>query len=448
MIPILGGVDLNELFLTRIIENGGYSIDAQRELKKCINQVMEALQVVSDKISPVQNKEKEINILGDINFLGDIHGNLPGAIKALHHMGVIDNEGNWSNSGKTLVQTGDIIDRKEYSLATILYFKALKEQISENKQNGNKDTGSLIQLIGNHEQYNVRYEDSCSSEAPAYDLNAAKAIREVLELESKKGNYDLMYANNEKNVIATHGEFSKHLLRELVHEVSKENGVNFSQSKKLGGISKNEIYKFLDEIGLTKEDIAEHLNNLLHEEGINGPTVFSIYQQVEYSGPKGTVDRNNLSKEAFKDGLGKGCKKVAQGIGMGWRKTKANKAVAGGFSDLTTRGITSEEKPNLPVAITAHTVMFDTLNKVKNLEPQKKEELSYHFASGKISNIHSNIYIDTNISSNRIAYLNINKENEVVAFESSDQGHSFDARNMGNTLSAKDKKFDKHVDIG
>ena len=305
---------MDQKFLTEIIENGEYSTETQVELKKCIGQVLEALLVIKN---PGEMKRASGN---ELNFLGDIHGNLPGALKAMDHMWVLDRNGNWSNSGKTQVQTGNVIDRKEYSLATILYFTTLKKQVSQNKENGQKDTGNLINLLGNHEQYNVRYEDSCASDTPVYDLNAAKAIRVVLEKEALKGTYDLMYADNKKNIISTHGEFSKQLLRELVQEISSQNNIHLVSSDKVGRLSKNNLYKFLDDNGLSKENIANHLNEILHKEGINGPTVFSIYQQVEYTGPRGTLDRESLSKETFKTELGKGCKEIVKSIGLGWRK--------------------------------------------------------------------------------------------------------------------------------
>jgi hypothetical protein len=41
--------------------------------------------------------------------IGDLHGDLPNALKVLKMTGVLDEEGHWSGNVDFLVQTGDII---------------------------------------------------------------------------------------------------------------------------------------------------------------------------------------------------------------------------------------------------------------------------------------------------------------------------------------------------
>lgn len=43
--------------------------------------------------------------------VGDLHGDLPNALKVLQLANVIDTDGNWSGEVDFFVQTGDIIDR-------------------------------------------------------------------------------------------------------------------------------------------------------------------------------------------------------------------------------------------------------------------------------------------------------------------------------------------------
>ena len=43
--------------------------------------------------------------------VGDLHGDMPNALKVLQLGGVVDEYGNWTGDVDYLVQTGDIIDR-------------------------------------------------------------------------------------------------------------------------------------------------------------------------------------------------------------------------------------------------------------------------------------------------------------------------------------------------
>ena len=43
--------------------------------------------------------------------VGDLHGDMPNALKVLQMADVVDHEGNWTGNVDYFVQTGDIIDR-------------------------------------------------------------------------------------------------------------------------------------------------------------------------------------------------------------------------------------------------------------------------------------------------------------------------------------------------
>ena len=85
--------------------------------------------------------------------LGDLHGDLPNALKALRIAGVIDNADNWigpqhADEDVVLVQTGDVIDRGDDTLALFALLDKLRGQA---KVRG----GEVVTLLGNHEWMNV-----------------------------------------------------------------------------------------------------------------------------------------------------------------------------------------------------------------------------------------------------------------------------------------------------
>ena len=81
--------------------------------------------------------------------LGDIHGDLPNALKALRAANVVDQHGNWIAGCSTLVQTGDIVDRGPTAMVSLEYFKKLREQ-------ARSLGGMVILLLGNHEVLNFQ----------------------------------------------------------------------------------------------------------------------------------------------------------------------------------------------------------------------------------------------------------------------------------------------------
>ncbi|GAW09713.1 Metallo-dependent phosphatase [Lentinula edodes] len=80
--------------------------------------------------------------------VGDLHGDLPNALRVLRFSKVIDNVGNWSGAVDFFVQTGDIIDRGD---DTIKLFKLMEKLRSQAPKTG----GVVISHLGNHEWMNA-----------------------------------------------------------------------------------------------------------------------------------------------------------------------------------------------------------------------------------------------------------------------------------------------------
>ena len=86
---------------------------------------------------------------GRIVAVGDLHGDLDHAKRALRLAGAIDPDGHWSGGKLVVVQTGDEIDRGDDDRAVLDAVEAWK---NEAKAAG----GELIALLGNHEVMNAK----------------------------------------------------------------------------------------------------------------------------------------------------------------------------------------------------------------------------------------------------------------------------------------------------
>ncbi|KAF5382177.1 hypothetical protein D9615_004405 [Tricholomella constricta] len=80
--------------------------------------------------------------------VGDLHGDLPNARKVLQFSGVTDDFGNWTGHADFFVQTGDIIDRGDDTIALFDWMDALRGQAAATG-------GSVLTHLGNHEWMNV-----------------------------------------------------------------------------------------------------------------------------------------------------------------------------------------------------------------------------------------------------------------------------------------------------
>ncbi|MFT3692434.1 MAG: metallophosphoesterase [Kofleriaceae bacterium] len=83
--------------------------------------------------------------------IGDLHGDLQAATKALQLAGVLDDQGHWSGGDTTIIQTGDILDRGEDESKILDLFDRLAHEAP-------KTGGAVIQLIGNHELMNAAHD--------------------------------------------------------------------------------------------------------------------------------------------------------------------------------------------------------------------------------------------------------------------------------------------------
>ncbi|KAI6108055.1 Metallo-dependent phosphatase-like protein [Pisolithus sp. B1] len=80
--------------------------------------------------------------------VGDIHGDLLNAHRVLQMARVVDEDGLWTGEVDVFVQTGDIIDRGDDTIALYEWIEELREQ-------AHGVGGEVISLLGNHEWMNT-----------------------------------------------------------------------------------------------------------------------------------------------------------------------------------------------------------------------------------------------------------------------------------------------------
>ncbi|KAF9446825.1 Metallo-dependent phosphatase [Macrolepiota fuliginosa MF-IS2] len=80
--------------------------------------------------------------------VGDLHGDLPNARRVLQFSGVTDDKGDWSGDVDFFVQTGDIIDRGDDTIALFAWMDRLRGQASA-------VGGIVLSHLGNHEWMNA-----------------------------------------------------------------------------------------------------------------------------------------------------------------------------------------------------------------------------------------------------------------------------------------------------
>ena len=83
--------------------------------------------------------------------IGDLHGDLDAANKALKLAGAIDTAGAWMGGALVVVQTGDQIDRGDDDRKILDLFERLKTEAQ-------KTGGDVVALSGNHELMNVTFD--------------------------------------------------------------------------------------------------------------------------------------------------------------------------------------------------------------------------------------------------------------------------------------------------
>jgi len=92
-----------------------------------------------------------VKATGRIIAIGDIHGDLQKALACLELAGVLaENDGHvrWVGGDTTVVQLGDVLDRGDSEISTVLLLRELDKQ-------ARKEGGAVWMLNGNHESLNV-----------------------------------------------------------------------------------------------------------------------------------------------------------------------------------------------------------------------------------------------------------------------------------------------------
>ncbi|MET0388008.1 MAG: shewanella-like protein phosphatase, partial [Polyangiales bacterium] len=85
---------------------------------------------------------------GLVVAIGDMHGDLAVARRALRLAGVIDEHDHWAGGDRVAVVTGDTIDRGDDDKAVVDLLERLRTEAAEGG-------GAFIPLVGNHEIMNV-----------------------------------------------------------------------------------------------------------------------------------------------------------------------------------------------------------------------------------------------------------------------------------------------------
>ena len=80
--------------------------------------------------------------------IGDLHGDLSSARRALRLAGAIDANDAWAGGPLVVVQTGDEIDRRDDDRAVLDEIQSLKTQATA-------AGGAVVALLGNHEIMNA-----------------------------------------------------------------------------------------------------------------------------------------------------------------------------------------------------------------------------------------------------------------------------------------------------
>ncbi|MET0284247.1 MAG: shewanella-like protein phosphatase [Polyangiales bacterium] len=103
--------------------------------------------------TPAAKEELKWAAASRVIAIGDMHGDLEAARRALKIAGAIDEADHWAGGALTLVQTGDVLDRGDDDRKIFDWLEQLRP---EAKAAG----GELILLSGNHELMNVAQDFS------------------------------------------------------------------------------------------------------------------------------------------------------------------------------------------------------------------------------------------------------------------------------------------------
>jgi hypothetical protein len=83
-----------------------------------------------------------------ITAVGDVHGDFDDFVLILQHSGLIDAQLHWTGNNRTLVQTGDLLDRGPKPREVMDFLMSLQKEAA-------KKGGRVVVLLGNHEVMNI-----------------------------------------------------------------------------------------------------------------------------------------------------------------------------------------------------------------------------------------------------------------------------------------------------
>lgn len=100
--------------------------------------------------------------------LGDIHGDRTLLIRALHGLGLCDEQGRWTGGDRRLIQLGDVLDRGPQPLACL-------DLLMQLQQEARAAGGEVTCLLGNHEWMALRAAAGEHASRMSWTLNGAGA---------------------------------------------------------------------------------------------------------------------------------------------------------------------------------------------------------------------------------------------------------------------------------
>lgn len=146
--------------------------------------------------------------------IGDLHADLPTALKVLQLAELVDAEGRWSGGDAVLVQTGDQTDRGPDSLEVIELLMRLQ---AEAEASG----GRVQPLLGNHEVMNLMGDLRYVSPEDVQDFGSAAKRAEAFSAQGELGKWlrSLPMVAVEQGVVFVHGgvteQYAKMGLKQL-----------------------------------------------------------------------------------------------------------------------------------------------------------------------------------------------------------------------------------------
>jgi len=180
--------------------------------------------------------------------VGDLHGDLPAALKVLQMAGVVDAQGHWKAGATVLVQTGDTTDRGPDSKEVIELLQALGPEAEA-------AGGAVVGLLGNHETMNIVGDWRYVHPGDVADFGSEEARREAFSATGPLGVW-----LRQRDVVARVGDTV------FVH----------------GGVSPTWAARGIDEINRQARDALDH-NPLAPVLGSHGPLWLRDYLQAPES---------------------------------------------------------------------------------------------------------------------------------------------------------------------